>query len=201
MQTYINSGNVKGLHKDQFLVEKQVQSMTVAWISESKHPNLTLVSPEGNENQSFHSEQDESALFDGAFVHSVSIPNPSPGDWLVKAQGADGPYILNVHYDSPLNECLTFEYEMEDRIYLYMTSHHEQIKLENLHLGISIEYLDVKNRRMKKGKINYPVKTPRLIIQPFGEGIYNLTIQIRGKTREGVPFNRTLMDSLYFKES
>ncbi|MCU9615341.1 hypothetical protein OEV98_17590 [Caldibacillus lycopersici] len=196
MQEYYYGGQYKGQTKVSFYVEDGVERIVIRWLSQNKHTKLSFVGPNGQSSIGFSTTKD-STLFEGGYLHRTTIDEPEAGKWSVQAKSPKEQYILNVTFQSPVNEHLMMNLEKEDNIQLSFSGNEHYVMQDNITATVAVEFLDVKNKIIKKLSITKSRDTNTLTIPNLGAGIYNVTINIKGETKNGQIYNRTILDSIY----
>ncbi|WAA09218.1 lipase family alpha/beta hydrolase [Fervidibacillus albus] len=197
LQTYYRGGHYKGKVEETFYVEDGVKEMTVNWLSEKKDTDIVLLDPNGNTITDFSVTVDESPIFQGAYVYQRSINKPVPGKWKIIAVQKEEHYLMNIVFDSSLNEDLVVKAYGGNELKISVSANSYKRNSGLMTANISLEYMDVKNKRVERAMIKKDAKTREIRVNPFGDGIYNVTIDIEGKTVNGYPFNRTVVTSVY----
>ncbi|MFD1020453.1 esterase/lipase family protein [Thalassobacillus hwangdonensis] len=194
---YQHGGSHKRKAIEGFFVEDGVEEITVEWISNRKDTDLELIEPAGNQMYSnFKVASDESDVFKGAYRHELTIENPVPGCWKLSASNDQGEdYFFQVNFDSAANRQI--DVAVEDGTHssvAFASSHLKEIKAT------------IRVNHLKKGKpeatsiLFKREKNSKVTLKYSGEGVYNLTIDVTGKTPKGNLFNRTVVTSVYLDD-
>jgi len=195
IQTYYRGGEIKGRGSESFYVEEGVQNLYIDWMSNKRDSKITLIDPKGNRYTNFNKAQDESNFFNGAHHYYLNLKDPIQGKWTIVSENSKEAYLLQVGFDSAFNNELQISTLGSGGIQISNTSN--VIDLANINVSVSIEFKDMKNLVEKSAKmVNKSAASP-INLGIFGEGVYNVTIDITGKTKTGKPFNRTFIDSVY----
>ncbi|WAA12588.1 esterase/lipase family protein [Fervidibacillus halotolerans] len=197
LQTFYRGGNYKGKVEETFFVEDGVNQITINWLSEKKDTNVMLMDPKGKRITDFSKTMDDSPIFQGAYVYQRTIDHPIPGKWKIIAMQKEEHYLMNVIYDSPLNEDLIVEAFGGKELKITVSPKSGDINNGEMTATISLEFMNVKNKHVERALIKKDSKTSAVRVTPFGDGIYNVTIDVKGKTVKGFPFNRTIITSVY----
>lgn len=189
MGSYVAGGEYSGTKKEAFHVENGVREITVDWISDQPATALTLSGPDGKKQTAFTTENDDTEYFDGAYHHTITIPNPTSGEWTIQASSTQTErYLLNVSFDSPLDALLD------------ATLANGEVKMNvkdqklNMTSDMTIEYY--KDGKLKQSKVRVNKKNATFKLPKLGEGVYNMTINITGKQGKH-PFHRTIVKSVF----
>lgn len=200
LQAYYQSGNGSGTVKETFFVEDQVQQIVVNWLGKKKNINISAIDPADHEYEAFTMKEYETDLLADGLLYSKTIENPSPGLWKVKVESYDGPYMLNIQYRSPVNRDHKIDTAVSDAIEIMYTGKNEFSDPDQTKLDILIEFISPRKRRARRVHVERINDGHKVVIPPFADGVYNLTIQLIGKTKGGYPFQRTIFESLYTRK-
>ena len=198
MQVYIKGGQYRRKIREDFFVEEGVKRMEVSWFTNAQPSKLTLIDPSGKQYHDFQISEGDGTIQEGDCLYSLSIEAPERGLWTMKAKNGKERYMLQVSFDSPINEQISMDLERDDQIHLYFSAKKPDVNLQNLQVTTFIEYMDIKNRSFQKKTEKNKPGIPKMTIEPFGYGIYNIIVQIIGETAQGSIFNRTVIESIYF---
>ncbi|MBM6617917.1 esterase/lipase family protein [Bacillus suaedaesalsae] len=186
--TFVRGGAAKGQKKESIFVESGVNSVTIDWMSDTENPSLLLNDPDNNSYTSFSTEMD-TEFFNGAYHHSITIDNPTAGEWSVESKtDSTEHYLLHVTLDSEVNENLQVDIVGEE-----VKVDNKNKKL-NVKTNMTIEYY--KNGKLKQGKVIAKKNGESYKIPKLGEGVYNMTVEIDGK-HNNETFKRTVIKSVY----
>lgn len=189
--SFVRGGEFSGKKQEKVLVEHGVQSVTFDWISNSPSSQLILKDPGQKANSIFKVKKDESEYFHGAYHHTVSVQDPSPGQWTVEASSSsEENYLLHVSFESATNDALSIQLA-QDEISLKSVDRKVQLKP-----AMTIEYY--KNGKLKKSKVK--TKNDSLKLPKLGEGVYNVTIDVEG-SKDKTMFQRTFIKTIYVDAS
>ncbi|WP_158633959.1 lipase family alpha/beta hydrolase [Radiobacillus deserti] len=192
ISTIIRGGEVEKEKTESFRIEKGVKEITVDWISNQKEAKLTLINPKQQTSTPITTMKDNTAFFNGAYHHSVTITKPSSGTWKVHARNKQK-YLLHVSLDSPLNDKIDFSLNRDKSLFK------AQAKDDSVHLTTKATVEFYKNGKQKKGKVQMK-KNGTLHMPKLGEGVYNITVEINGKDENGA-FERTKIKTVYVDEN
>ncbi|WP_341357906.1 hypothetical protein [Rossellomorea sp. y25] len=189
--SYIRGGEYSGKKLEKVLVEQGAKSVTFDWISNSSSSQLILKDPGQKANSIFKVKKDESEYFNGAYHHTVTVKDPAPGEWTVDASSSSAEkYLLHVSFESVMNDALSIHLA-QDEISLKA----KESKL-NLRPVMTIEYY--KDGKLKKSKVK--TKNDSLKLPKLGEGVYNVTIDVKGSGDKNT-FQRTFIKTIYVDAS
>lgn len=176
-----------------------------------------LVSPDGRTYTPRSAEYFtalEKEIFKGAPIHGYRIPRPEAGEWKVRVTSPDdGAYLLIVSFigDNTLDVSLDASRAKEKGVPI-------QIRLRNPRLWDTKNF-DVRVRvvgpEAKGGAAKMKATPLKARLKPDAEdagafkgeippvarpGIYNVTIDIRGKSRDGDVLERTVIRSFFLRD-
>ncbi|WP_044337226.1 esterase/lipase family protein [Rossellomorea aquimaris] len=185
--SFVRGGEFSGKKHEKVSVEEGAQSVTFDWISNHSSSQLILKDPGQKTNSIFKVKKDDSAFFNGAYHHKVTVQDPTPGEWTVEASSTSiEKYLLHVTFESAMNDALSIDLA-QDEISLKA----KDSKL-NLQPDMIIEYY--KNGKLKKSKVK--AKDDSLKLPKLGEGVYNVTIDVEG-SKDKNAFHRTFIKTIY----
>lgn len=186
-------------HVQSVPVEAGVNEAVFLVRTKAADTQVVLVSPSGRVVKQVHKSKDEE-FFRGATVHTLRVNQPEAGNWQVKLLSTQNDaYFLTVH----LMGQQTVELDLPAR------QKHSSAKLK-----LKIKELDQIDFASLTGKIKIvdPAgKTTELPlhkgekskaeltgdIQGNQAGVYNITVELSGKSATGKPYARTLVKSIY----
>lgn len=185
-------GEYSGISSEHFLVEDGVDEITVDWLSCFEDTKLMLTDPDGKKYTTFITSVDETGFFPNAVHHSIMIDKPSCGKWILESHNDKREtYLLNVMYSNgvtPLeDEFFKSEFESEE---ITMNG------IPKLDKHIHLTHYPVTNKDSKKS-IAKPVSLSPGCLAQYGEGIHNITIDIKGTTQGGNEFERTIVKTIF----
>lgn len=189
--SFVRGGEYSGKKQEVVLVEQGAQSVTFDWISNSSSSQLILKDPGKKASSIFKVKKDESEYFNAAYHHTVTVKDPSPGQWTVEASSSsEEKYLLHVSFESKMNGVMSIELAQGE---ISLKAGDSKVKHKT---DMTIEYY--KNGKLKKSKVktnNGSLKLPKL-----GEGIYNVTIDVEG-SKDKNTFQRTFIKTIYVDAS
>ncbi|RLL46994.1 hypothetical protein D8M04_07310 [Oceanobacillus piezotolerans] len=200
---YVTGGPIAGKEVLAVDVEEDVQTITINLLTAEKLANFKVIDPSGKP-----AKKDvvitplEEGVFKGAVSYSVSIDSPDEGEWSIEMQSSSGEnaYLAITDFD-------TEPYLEEDNI-----ASTQGIQEQTYQLKLDDEKLDVnslsatyhvtesgKPQTEKRWTVGGKSNLSQRLELKNKNKVYNITIDIQGKTKEGNPFNRTIVDSVYAK--
>jgi pimeloyl-ACP methyl ester carboxylesterase len=191
-------GAYKGNRNEPFLVEDGVDEITVGWISCLRDTELKLTDPGGKTYTGFVTTGDATGFFPNAFHHSISISDPDCGKWVLESRNDKREtYLLNVLFANG-------ELQQVEEIFSGdVDSKSIGMKMNNvpsINKHVHVTHIPLKDKGNKKSFENPSSLDPGYLAQ-FGEGILNLTIEIKGTTGNGNEFERTVVKTLFVDQA
>ncbi|TYR77030.1 hypothetical protein FZC79_04850 [Rossellomorea vietnamensis] len=190
----LEPANISVLHRggeftasalENFQVEENVAKLDLDWLSDKKMKDLVVISPSGVEYKKFTHSVDE-GVFKGGHHHSFQIQKPEAGQWSVKVNKNKAAYLMTVGFHSDLNEEIIL-----DEKTIELKNKGSKIKDFQVNVNINKDGQKKKDASMmitQKGKVPFTFKE---------EGVYTLTLDVKGKTKAGKKFERTIVKSIY----
>jgi triacylglycerol lipase len=186
--------NISALHrggqfwtetKETFAVEENVQKIELDWLSDQHTKDIEVISPSGKVYANFQHSVDQE-IFKGGHHHTFQILSPEQGVWTIQAKKDKAAYLMTVGFHTDLNE----EIVLEDAT-LELKNKGEKVKNVDVAVKINKDGKPKTNFGMKvanKGKVDLNFKE---------EGVYTITLDLKGKTINGNDFERTIVKSVY----
>ncbi|MBP2005350.1 esterase/lipase family protein [Halobacillus andaensis] len=195
-EAYLRGGHYKGKTIETFSVEESAEEITINWISDQKDTNFTLTDPDGSKWSSFDTKPDETIVFEGSYHHTLTVDSPAAGQWKIEAFSHNENYLLAVQFDSLLNEAFNLEVDRDLEVSFSKKTPAQAMDGKNVKSIINLEYY--KNGKQKSRRVKWDDLdgTSSKKLANLGEGVYNLTIDLEGKT-QNKNFNRTIVTSVY----
>ncbi|GLB62030.1 esterase/lipase family protein [Cytobacillus sp. NCCP-133] len=182
INSIVKGGKAAKTISDQFTVEENVNSITVAFLSDKNLPSIKLRDPSGKVYKVEKAYKEKSEFFKGAWVHLFKVDAPAAGSWSLKGPGKSS-YLYTVNIDSPLND------EMVGKAGIM--SGQKAYKTKWIHFGF-----DSSGKKLQK--IAAGEKKGLMSENDFKqEGVYNVTTEIQGISSKGKPYERTTIESFY----
>ncbi|MFC0212045.1 esterase/lipase family protein [Paenibacillus chartarius] len=203
----VRGGSHNGQAVEKFLVENDVRSIKLTWMSDQQLSELELTDPDGKTRKvKVSAAQDQEGIFKGAWIHTAEVKKPKSGEWTVQATSErSGAYLLTVQYDSDLGRSLKLKPKKagsNDKVQVEMKG----LAAQQTKLRYSVSLAPAQDNK-QKGKtrnlvVNETANAQDEIGLPsgHGSGVYNVTVDVAGQTPQGVPFERTLIRSIYEDE-
>ncbi|WP_284139156.1 hypothetical protein [Virgibacillus sp. LDC-1] len=183
-------------------VEDNVNNVTMRVLSATPISSVTLLSPNGKvvEPALKHSILEE-GVYQGAYQYTISIDEPKSGEWELTLSSEDkNGYLLvaNFHSAQKLVESESTKNKITNSNTWNYWLHANNVVLEEKSLQATYRITksgqpDTMQTFTKKGTTDLSKELP---VKDKGS-VYNITIDVEGKTKQGKPFNRTIIDSIY----
>jgi triacylglycerol esterase/lipase EstA (alpha/beta hydrolase family) len=171
--------------RETFLVEENVATLDLDWLSDKKTKDIQVISPSGAVYNHFTHSADQ-GIFKGGHHHSFQIPNPEAGQWTVLAKKNKAAYLMTVGFHSDINEEIFL-----DETTLELKNKGNKVKDIQVNVNVNKDGKKKKQallKMTKKGKVPFTYKE---------EGVYIITLDVSGKTMAGNKFERTIIQSVY----
>lgn len=181
-------------------VEDNVKEIALNIMTTSDLKDLKLINPTGEVViPKVTSSKLEEGIFIGALYHGITLDSPMNGDWKIVLQTKEkDAYLLQATYNSPLlistgsNPRLTNDTQLHYKLNTDPTIVDEKSLKATYHVTQSNNSkntysVSVKNSNDLSKALTFTKKNE----------VYNITIDIEGVTKNGSPFTRTIIDSVY----
>lgn len=197
-QAFYRGGTYSENTSEIFMIEDGVSEVTIDWMSDKKNTSLNLVTPDGQSISNFSVTEDTTSVFKGAYHHTTTISLPTPGTWTIEAHSPGENYFLGVYFSSDLNHDLHVELNKESQ--LLVQSKGQNLTKDKIKATVTLHYYKNEKAKAKKLKISNVQDLSSISIPKLGSGIYNVTVDYKGVTNDGNPFNRTKILSFFIDE-
>lgn len=202
----VRGGAYNGTASESFPVENDVRSITIDWISDQKESQLELISPSGGQTSiKVKSYQDEQ-VFKNAWHHITVVNNPRQGEWTLKTQSVkSGGYLMTVHYDSDLDKSIQLKLN-DDKTKIQVGRDKASLKGDKLKIQYQVDFTpegsnaDKKLTKKIKNLESIDSDSDVNLSEASSTGVYQASFVVKGQTEKGVPFERTLIRSIYIDE-
>lgn len=188
-------------------VEDNVDEITLNLMTADSLEQINLIDPSGkNVDADGQTVQDDDGYFPGAHNTMIRQVSPEAGEWqLDLPAGKESAYLLTVDYDTdlkikpPEKAAKEMEWEDNDTLNYQLETDSSQVEASSLETVYRIS--DTKNPEDTK---TYTADGEGGLNQALSfeneDTVYNMTIDVSGKTKSGEPFKRTFIDSIYSGE-
>ncbi|RIW35677.1 hypothetical protein D3H55_07285 [Bacillus salacetis] len=171
--------------RESFQVEENAAKLDVDLLSDKVMKDIQLISPSGTVFNNFTQSTDE-GIFKGGHHHSFQIESPEAGKWTLIAKKDKAAYLMTAGFHSELNDEIVLENKT-------LELKNKGNKVKDFHVNVNINK-DGKQKPQpsilmtKQGKVPFTFKE---------EGVYTLTLDVKGTTKAGNKFERTIIKSIY----
>ncbi|MGD6844037.1 esterase/lipase family protein [Bacillus infantis] len=180
----IHGGMADEVFEDSFLIEDEVKAASVSVLSSKSVPDMVLQDEQGNSYTPGRIYKDGSGFFSGAYVTEFTVKNPVPGSWTVSSKEGRIGFLYTVSLD-------------KDKAIPGTGINLKSWKSLEPGVKYQTEWVHFKGKGAKSSS-SHGIKAGLPDASDFKEnGIYNLTIQITGKTGQGKAFERSIVQSIY----
>ncbi|HDR3658631.1 TPA: hypothetical protein QCO67_005186 [Bacillus cereus] len=179
---------------------------TVSILTASKQVEIQLISPSGK----VYNKQDavvttgDDTFFKGAFIHTFQIKGMEVGDWKIRMNTEEkDAYLAMVQYqqEAPFHLKIPAKMKVNQAKLHIQSSDKSPVEAEDVSMTVRIVdqtgTLISQSDSLQQGDTNTLSTTLQHIEQ---SGVYNLTIDIKGKNKAGHPYTRTMIRSMYMEK-
>ncbi|GEL77619.1 esterase/lipase family protein [Tenuibacillus multivorans] len=193
------SGLEQGKHEITIPIEENVKALTLNLLTSQQPNDMVLVDPTGKTHQTnFKSTKFQEGVFKGGISHATTIESPQSGEWTLKIHsGNDNAYLLLADFKAPekyeLNKHVNRHKSLE--LTYNLKSNTDQVNSQSLQTTYRITESGNPSQTLtytQKGEANHSQHIT--LNQP--NQVYNVTIDIEGKTKTGETFKRTIIESV-----
>ncbi|MFD0695355.1 alpha/beta hydrolase [Paenibacillus sp. GCM10027628] len=203
----VRGGAHNGTASESFLVENDVRSITIDWISDQKADQAELISPTGAQANIKIKSYQEEQVFKNAWHHIAEVKNPKQGAWTFKAQSAKpGGYLMAVQYDSDLDKSIQLKLNKE-KTKAQIGRDKASFKGGKLNVQYQVDFTpdgihsDGKKQATKLKVLESIEEDSDIsLTDASSPGVYQASFIVKGQTDKGVPFERTMIRSIYIDE-
>ncbi|OPA12367.1 esterase/lipase family protein [Bacillus cereus] len=179
---------------------------TVSILTASKPTEIQLISPSGT----VHNTQDtvvtkgNDTFFKGAFIHTFEIKSMEVGGWKIrmKTEGKDA-YLAMVQYqqEAPFHLKIPAKTKVNKAKLQIQSSDKKTVEAEGVSMMIRVVDRTGTLISQSDGFQQVDENTLSTTLQHIEHsGVYNLTIDVRGKNKAGHPYTRTIIRSMYIEK-
>ncbi len=193
----LRGGKQEGKATESFLVEDQVDKVTIDWIGAHPIDEIELIDPDHQTVDFTVQTWQDDNIFKGAYHHTIEIERPKQGTWEVKTVAKQSTaYALTVLFKSQQLDSLKVKTNQENGLAKIKAKKEFAQKIK---MDYNITFIPA-DKVKNKGKIIRSIKQSTLkeINIPFQKkGVYQMTMDITGTTPNGAPYQRTIVQSFY----
>jgi triacylglycerol esterase/lipase EstA (alpha/beta hydrolase family) len=191
---------------ENLIVESNVRTLTINWMSDQPVDTLTMISPDHQTVNVPVDVYQEEGVFQGAWNHVAVINQPMSGEWKIEAKNDDtSAYLFVATFDSELTKNIKLKPKNnKDKWVIEMDG--TKIKTKKTKVEYSLDFVAKENNPGKKKgkklkeKVSLSEHEEIMIPKQNEAGVYHLTIDIKGETLDGKPFERTFVQTIYKDE-
>ncbi|RAL26197.1 esterase/lipase family protein [Thermoflavimicrobium daqui] len=185
-------------------VDSSAKEAVFNLLTKYKNTKVTLISPSGkiynNKSTVYHQNEDKE-FFKGANQQAFVIKQPEAGQWKVKINSKqkdayllttyfNGADTVSVHVDQTVkaNQNIPIQVQLNQP---------EKYDLSSLKVIMKTVSTDKKRTSQPEAKPNGKGKLIKELKASAKSGTMNITVEIKGKTKDGKPFERTEVVSIH----
>lgn len=185
-------------------VEDGVEQLTYTIFTAHPLSDIRLIDDRAHETKpKIHSTKIDEGILQGAYAHSFQVEQPEAGTWQLELEATiDNAYLLMVDYETEnlfkINE--RTEKDLSDIQHSRQYRYHIETVSETVDLdSIEATYHVVNTKSKEQNVITEQGEAALLKTLTFSDRdtVYNITIELEGRTKQGEKFNRTIIDSIY----
>ncbi|WP_394173517.1 esterase/lipase family protein [Guptibacillus hwajinpoensis] len=195
----VRGGKFTGKKVETFEVEENTKSIAFDWMSQNSDSVITLEGP-NHQTYTNMTKTYDTGMFQGAIHHQMSVTSPAAGTWKVKVkQPKKESYLMQVVYESELNADLTIEASSKKEVKLQVNP--TKVDRKSISGDIVIQYSKngkTKQKKISQKKFNSLESFP---IKDAGEGVYHIMLDVKGDTKKGEQFERTILYTIYVDQN
>ncbi|MDC2866131.1 esterase/lipase family protein [Bacillus sp. BP-3] len=181
---------------------------SISVLTANPNAQIQLIAPSGKvyTNQSSKAAiGEEYAYFNGATIRTFQVDQMEEGEWRLKmmSEKKDDAYLMLANY----KQAAPFTLEMpgkvkQNKAEFKLTKYQKRsLKQENVSFDVHVVDRDGKlvsqtNTLQKEDAATFTGKLPNV----EKSGVYNVTIDIKGKNKEGKAYTRTIVRSVYIEK-
>lgn len=209
-EQFINGG-ILPVHKtieEKVSIDASIREIELYILTKNEDTHIEVISPSDKKYDTKNIQtmpMPENGMFDGSYLHRISITQPEKGDWKLYMNGTrEDAYfmvaqfnsnpIISINMDSAVkaNTSIPIQIKIENPEILNMDSMKINIKIGESEVS---EKMDIKV--LEKIKDNTFVK---MIPSSNKTDNLNVTIEIEGRTKQNTNFRRTEVRSIHVSE-
>lgn len=177
-------------------------------LTASKTAKVEIVSPSGVISPAKTVKQsnlDEATIFSGATAHTLSLSNMETGKWTVrmKTPMKNDAYLLTTQYSDSKPFVLEMKGKIKEKGQHFKVKTPANTSILSNETNVSVHLVDDKGNEIgKRAKVMDESSNSFSGVLPEvpQSGVYNMTIDIVGKSSSGELFNKTIVRSVYIEK-
>lgn len=200
--TLIRGGKHESTAVERFLVENDVRSITFDWIADQPADRLELIAPNGEKRTIDVKVEQDQEMFKNGWHHTAVVTKPEQGEWTLQAQSKKpGAHLLTVQYDSALSDSLKLT--TKDKHKFRIETDGSGLSSNKLNVRYNVNFIPEQGTPGKKQiqslkKQAVAGANNELDLTAAQEpGVYQTSVEVQGVTAQGVPFERSMLRSVY----
>lgn len=186
-------------------IERNIDQVTLSLIVADDLTDATLINPAGEAvTQNVLTEQTGEGYFPGARHYTITLDQPEAGEWEMDLlTEADNAYLLVTDYTTESDNGLAMQYNKKpsEKSLDLQLDYQLDIDVEKINEESLIATYHVVDSSNPENTDTWTVTERDHLSQRFTldqtETVYNITIDVEGKTKSGDRFKRTFIDSVY----
>ncbi|SFI84776.1 esterase/lipase family protein [Thermoflavimicrobium dichotomicum] len=185
-------------------IENPAKEAIISVWTKYKDTQILLISPSGktySRSSKEYRQHQEKTFFKGAYQQLFVIPNPESGTWKVKIQSQKkDAYFLTTHFTGTSTMSVQFDPTVKTNQSIPLKielKNPEKYDLSTIELQMRIVSTDKKRSTLVPSRFNGKGTLTPQLKAPAQSGTMNVTIEVRGKTKEGKPFERNETVSIH----
>ncbi|PGW57873.1 esterase/lipase family protein [Bacillus thuringiensis] len=178
----------------------------VSILTASKQVEIQLISPSGKiyKKQDALVTKGNDNFFKGAFIHMFQIKSMEVGDWKIRmnTEGKDA-YLAMVQYqqEAPFHLKIPAKTKANKAKWQIRSSDKNPVEAEEISMMARVVDRTGTLISQSDGFQQVDENTLSTILQHIEQsGVYNLTIDVKGKNKTGHPYTRTIIRSMYIEK-
>ncbi|MGY0692376.1 esterase/lipase family protein [Virgibacillus sp. FSP13] len=199
---WVHGGQLPGEKEKTIIisVEENVKQLHLQLLTADQLSTIKLTDPSGKEIiPKFKVDKVTEGYFAGAISNRLVIEKPEPGQWQLHVEAEhDDAYLFMADFKTAEPKLYRSQKKMEKDQLTYLLNI-DSSQVVDGSLRVTFHVTDTKNpSNTKTFSVNGSADLSRVIQLDQVDTVYNVTIDIAGKTKEGNIFKRTVVDSVYY---
>ncbi|TMW73416.1 esterase/lipase family protein [Alteribacter natronophilus] len=186
-----------------FIVEDEIPDFTADWLSTEQSEEIILMDPDGKHFTPHTVTEADEEFFRGAWHHTFRVKEPEAGKWGIGCRNStSGAYLLVISINSPGNPALHLQQSDKHRLKIKCMDPLQTVSSSTMRCTYTpcVDGIKAGDKR----EVLSPATSeagPTAVLPAYGEGIYNLAVDVSGHTSGGTGCERTIMKSVYCDNS
>ncbi|MEK4418608.1 esterase/lipase family protein [Bacillus sp. FSL K6-0268] len=181
-------------------------SGTVSILTANKQVEVQLISPTGTvyNKQEAVLTADKDTFFKGASIHTFQLKSMEIGEWKIKMNTAvKDAYLAIVQYqqEAPFRLKIPAKTKADAAKVQMQSVNEKSVEAENISMTVRVVNQMGTLVSQSTGIQQLDANTLSTMVQHVEQsGVYNLTIDVKGKNESGHPYTRTIIRSMYIEK-